>query len=372
MRSIVVSIILLLLLTGCWDQRLLKEHSLILSIGYDLTEDGKIEKTITFPDKSGGGGQVSMSTNTEIISVIANTVKDAETKTDEYSPEKFDRSKAKVILIGKDLAESGIFPTLDSVYRDLRAPLYASVAIVDGTAKDALEVEDTYSLLTSEFYSELLKTASNAGIIKDDNIQEICPVILSDGKDIAISQIALMDNGKRAKITGSTLFNGDKSSGELSLDENIMLLTLMGEKNKNRKMNFLVDPDQERREKQYVNFSIRNEYQHVTWERTGDNDLTVTVKLSLQIEIDEYASDHLYDEDKAKYLVDAITKQSEKRAKKTIEKIQEANNDTLGIGEKIKAYDPQLWQKVNWKEMYPEITIEPEFDIEIIRHGILN
>src|SRR5699024_1722936 len=170
-----------------------------------------------------------------------------------------------------------------------------SVAIVDGTAKDALEVEDTYSLLTSEFYSELLKTASNAGIIKDDNIQEICPVILSDGKDIAIPQIALMDNGKRAKITGSTLFNGDKSSGELSLDENIMLLTLMGVKNKNRKMNFLVDPDQERREKQYVHCAMRKEYKHATRQETVDNDLTVTVKLSLQIEIDEYASDHLYD-----------------------------------------------------------------------------
>src|SRR5699024_3112234 len=166
------------------------------------------------------------------------------------------------------------------------ATLYASVAIVDGTAKDALEVEDTYSLLTSEFYSELLKTASNAGIIKDDNIQEICLVILSDGKDIAIPQIALMDNGKRAKITGSTLFNGDKSSGELSLDENIMLLTLMGVKNKNRKMNFLVDPDQERREKHYVNFSIQNEYLHVTWEGTVDNDLKDKVNWSYQIEID--------------------------------------------------------------------------------------
>ncbi|MEJ8777915.1 Ger(x)C family spore germination protein [Pseudogracilibacillus sp. ICA-222130] len=372
MRSVVVPIILLLLLTGCWDQRLLKEHSLILAIGYDLTEDGKIEKTITFPAKSGGGGQVSISTKTETISVIANTVKGAEIKTDEYSPEKFDRSKAKVIIIGKDLAEKGIFPALDSVYRDLRAPLYASVAIVEGTAKDALEVEDTYSLLTSDFYSQLLTTATEAGIIKDDNIQEICPIILSDGKDIIIPRITLLEDGKRAKISGSILLNGDKWNGKLNLDENVMLLTLMGEANKNRKMNLLVDPNEERQEKRYVNFSLRNEHRQLTWEHTGDNDITVTVKVSLQIEIDEYASDHLYDEKKAKQLVDSITKQTEKRAKKTIEKIQEANNDALGVGEKIKAYDPQLWQEINWKETYPEIEIVPEFDIEIIRHGILN
>src|SRR5699024_5291797 len=133
------------------------------------------------------------------------------------SPEKFDRSKAKVILIGKKLAEADIFPTLDSVYRDLSAPLYASVAIVDGTAKDALNIEEPYSLLTSDFYSELLLTASDAGIIKNENIQEICPIILSEGKDISIPFMEIMDDGKKAKIKGGSLFNDGKFTSSLSL-----------------------------------------------------------------------------------------------------------------------------------------------------------
>src|SRR5699024_9952650 len=130
------------LLTGCWYERLLKDHILILSVGYDLDDEKLLMKTVTFPNQTKSGEQGGEPAETETITVKGNTVKDAEIITEQYAPETFDRSKAKVLLIGEDLAKSGMFPTLDSVYRDLRAPLSAKLAIVEGEAKDALEITE--------------------------------------------------------------------------------------------------------------------------------------------------------------------------------------------------------------------------------------
>lgn len=59
-------------------------------------------------------------------------------------------------------------------------------------------------------------------------------------------------------------------------------------------------------------------------------------------------------------------------AKKTLAKMQEANNDSLGLGERVKAYHHSTWKKTDWKEVYPEIPIEARFNVEIVRHGIIN
>src|SRR5690625_542902 len=138
-----IMIILLLILAGCWDKRYLKEHSLILAIGYDLNDDGRISKTVSFPKEiTGSDGQSDnpkeSENETEALTTTGNTIGDSDIELDRFLSQKFDRSKARVLLIGKKLAEHGIFPSLDSMYRDPRGPLGASVAIVSDRAESGL------------------------------------------------------------------------------------------------------------------------------------------------------------------------------------------------------------------------------------------
>src|SRR5699024_9095683 len=183
-----------------------------------------------------------------------NTVKDAEIITEQYSPETFDRSKTKVLLMGEDLAKDGIFPTLDSTYRDLRAPLSAKIAIVEGTAKDALEITQKYSLLTSDFYADLIDTSNRVGLIKSEDLQSICPVILEKGKDIALPIIALDKPKSTAKLNGVSLFSGDKLTGKLDLKQSIMFLILTDQTMKRTKINLQVSNDKEKLPKNFVDF----------------------------------------------------------------------------------------------------------------------
>lgn len=371
-RIVCLLLILLLILTSCWDQRLLKDHKLILTIGYDLEQNEKVVKTVTFPqDITNNPQQSSESNKSEVITTTGDTVKDAENKMDQYIPEKFDRSKSEVIFFGNKMANNGIFSTLDSLYRDLRGPLNATVAIIDETAEEALNLKQTYNLLTSDFYSKLLKSADESGIIKIENVQSICPIILTDGEDIFLPYIKIKDGQSEAEITGVALFSDDVMTGSLNLKESTMLLILTEKAPKRTKLNLKVTNNNQKHDKDFVDFSIRKLKRKVDINTTNDH-VEANIKIKLDIEIDEFSSDHLNDEKRAEYLTKQINKKLTKLAKETIAKIQKANNDSIQVGQQVKAYHNEVWEKTDWKEIYPDIPIDVNFDVNIIRHGIIN
>lgn len=365
-------LILILLLSSCWDQRLLKDHKLILSIGYDLGKEDEIIKSVTFPQEViGDPQQIASSEKSEVITTIGDTVKDAENKMDQYIPNKFDRSKAEVILFGKKLAKEGIYSTLDSLYRDLRGPLNASLAIIDGTAEEALNVKQTYNLLTSGFYSKLIRSADESGIIKSENIQTISPNILSEGEDICLPYIIMKKGGDIVEIKGLALFSDDVMTGTLDLEESSMLLILTNQAPKRTKINLQVTENKKENDKNFVDISIRKLKRKVNI-TTDNDDVKAEIKIKINVEIDEYSEDHLESDLKAKKLTKQIEERLTELASNTIEKIQKANNDSLKIGQKVKAHHYSTWEKIDWKEVYPDIPIDVNFDIKIIRHGIIN
>lgn len=286
-------------------------------------------------------------------------------------PQKFDRSKAKVMLLGKSIADNGIFPPLDSVYRDPRGPLGALIAIVDGDAEDALKIPQTYSLLTSDFYLDLLTSAAESGIIKMENIQSICPSLLSSGSDITLPLIGLKEDDESAYIKGLALFSEDKMTGTLNTKEAAMLLLLTNTSKGEKSFNFKVNNLTGDQEENYVNFIVRKAKRKLKV-ICDEGNVKAKLKFRIRLEIDEYSYDHLTDMSKVKVLTKKLENKLTSLAETTIDKLQAANNDSLGIGQKVKAYHHSTWKQVDWKEEYPKIPIEINFDVEIVRHGIVN
>src|SRR5699024_9383793 len=114
--------------------------------------------------------------------------------------------------------------------------------------------------------------------------------------------------------------------------------------------------------KNYVDFSMRNMKRKIKID-TDNNKIKANIDMHLQIEIDEYAEDHLYSKKKAKKLKEQINEQLTILAEETIKEMQEANSDPLGIGERIKAYHPKTWQAIDWEKAYPKIEMKPSFTI---------
>lgn len=370
---IVLMIILTLLLSACWDQRLLRDHSLVLAIGFDREDENHIKKTVTFPKVT---NEIASATESEAsesltLTAIGNTVRDTERELDSRMPQKFDRSKARVVIFGKELAREGIYSTLDSIFRDLRAPVNAYLAVYNGEAEDALNIKPEQALMVSETYADLLTTAEQTGITKNELIQLSGPKIRSKGSDLVLPYLSYDEESKEAIVDGAALFFTDKMTGSLNNDEATMYLILSKQIKKNAELNFKVHDTEEDPQMDYVNISYRKTKRKIDIDTTN-NDVHVNIDLTLEVEVEEYAADHLYDVDKVKELEKKIEENANQLAKETIIKMQEANSDALGIGKRVKAYHHNTWKKIDWIKKYPDIDIDVDFEVDIVRHGITN
>jgi spore germination protein KC len=376
MKKWLMLIVLLLImssLSGCWDRRYLKDHSLILAIGYDLNEDGTIRKTVSFPlETAANMPQLGGSSGGEYdtITVEGNTIGETDIDFDRHLSQKFDRSKARVLLLGKKLAENGIFSTLDAIYRDPKGALGASVVIVEETAEEGLYTQNNQKVLPSEFYYDILKTGEESGIIIRENIQSISPKMLSGRKDMVLPLIKIQEGKNNINLDGLALFSGEKMTGELKGEHSIMLLILAKKIVKRIQFNLQVTEDEEEFNKNFVTFKIRKEKRKLKVDVNGD-DVKADIHVDLRLEVIEYPHNKLYKEENIKKLEKQIEKQMIVIAEETIEKIQEANNDYLGIAERVKAFHYDTWKKIDWREVYPNIPIDVTFNIEISQHGII-
>ncbi|MBS4195434.1 Ger(x)C family spore germination protein [Lederbergia citri] len=364
-------IIFTTILAGCWDQRLLKDNSLILAIGYDQM-GGKIMATIAHPLASAGGpNQSAPPRETEVLSSSGDTARDAEVHMERKVPEKFDISKVKVLLIGKGLASRGIFPILDSTYRDLRGPLNAKIAITKQNANDALSLNVRESMTISDYYSELLHTSEQGGITKNENVQAIFPIILSEGKDFVVPYLTIVKEEEKAKVIGLAMFDDDKFSGTLGLKESSMFLILSENKKKNLPLNFKISNSEKREDDNFVSIQVLGIKRKIKI-NTQDGKITANVKVKVKLAIEEYSKDHLFEKKEIDELNKKIGKRLNKLADSTMNKMQKANCDALGIGQRVKAHHLETWKRLDWKKIYPELPVEVDFDSEIIQHGIIN
>ncbi|MQR94508.1 Ger(x)C family spore germination protein [Fictibacillus phosphorivorans] len=364
----IIIISLLLLTTGCWDQRLLKNSTVILGTAVDLTENKKVAETVTFPGSSSG---IDTPQTTMLVTGIGDTTKDAKASIERKIAEKFDSSKNRVTLIGEDMAKQGVYSPLDSFYRDYQGSLGANVAVIDGKAKEALTMIPKDTPVNVEYFANLFKSAAMDGLIENHNIQEICTIMFSKGEDFLLPYLRVNKSEKRTKIIGMAMFNKDKMVGSLSIHESRMFLLLNNHKSKNATFTIKVSDKEKSRLENYINLSIKNikrDFQVI--EKNGA--ISAKIKLSINLGVNEYPKDHLDNKKKLKVLDQHIENQFTKIANRTIDKLHAANCDGLGLGLRVKAKYPEVWNKINWNRDYPTIPIAVDIESTIVDNGIIN
>ncbi len=120
-----------LMLSGCWDQNLLKEVQLIYTAGYDQTEEGEVTATTLAPP-------IEETDQVNEITVTGHTVRDSMLEMDLIIAEFADFSKLQTILLGSDLVKDEVYPFLDELYRNPQHNLHARVAVTDRAASELL------------------------------------------------------------------------------------------------------------------------------------------------------------------------------------------------------------------------------------------
>ncbi|WP_226675011.1 Ger(x)C family spore germination protein [Rossellomorea aquimaris] len=353
-----------LTLSGCWDQRLLKNGRLVFSSAFDLTEDGNIHATAIIRDFKEG-----TPTNTE-VEADANTIREVRMHMDRKISGNFEPSKNRIFILGEDLARKDVYDFLDIFYRDPNSSISSKLAVAEGEAGDILRTIEQKNVLISEYLIESITSAESFTGVPKVNLQSVCTVMFDEGKDFFVPLFRMKD--EEVIMDGTALFHKRAMSGTLSIPESTLMLVLMNEKAKIARVVTKVDKEKKVNIENYITYNLVDPKTKMTLISSTPGNIQVELSLTTGVSIVEYPQDELADKAKVKELEKKITEHLEKETKDVIKKIQEANSDLLGIGRELIAYHHKDWKQLDWEKEYPTITIKPTIQLKIIGNGIIN
>ncbi|WP_226527308.1 Ger(x)C family spore germination protein [Metabacillus niabensis] len=386
---ILLCILFILFLSGCWDSNELQDFSIISGIGVDKGGDdpeNRYRTTVQIINPSivsGGqlGGNVQSSPVTT-FSETGSTLKEALRKISNEAPAELFFPHIQIMLIGEELAKEGMVEIFDVIERDPKFRVLFPVLIVKGhTAEDALKVSTSLRPIpsakiegslqsTKEMWGEYPSTRADQAIKKlgegsvaitgievngkvekgnqTANMQDISP-----STKLEIKGLAIIKDGKLQKW-----LEGDPARGVVwvnnEIEKTVMNLDC-GEK------------------KDALSIDIGRAESTIKVKVKKDKPV-ITIKINAEGAVSETQCSIELDKDET---INKLEKQLENEIKDevltTIKTVQEDKSDVFGFGEYINIEDKAYWKKIknNWEEeIFPESEVNVVVNATIRRTGM--
>jgi len=367
-KILLAACLMALLLPGCWDQKFLKDIRIIDINGLDLSSEGKLQNTASVLEVS--GSQESHNESTDIHTGTGNTTRHLQDILDRQIPGIYSSSKRRVLLIGEALARQGVYPYFDLLYRDPAGALNAKIAVVEGTAHDAINNEKLGSKLIGEYFSKLIQGMERKTLIPTVNLRLILPSMLIQGNDFTVPYISKSQTNPA--IIGIALFNNDKMTATLTSEESILYLLMADKLSNTANLILKVNKGENPRPENYIAIDIQSLKRNLKVHVLDNRKIKVKLNLNLKVRAIEYPKDHLDEEQNLNSLDVRISEELTRKAETITQKMQQANHDGFGVGQRIRAYYPNTWKTLHWADDYAKVEFIPEVKVRIISHGILD
>lgn len=377
LKIVILSVLIALMLAGCWDKIEIEDRAFVMAIGIDLSSSNKkYVVTFQFPNvaqiakgtSGGGGGSEKPSF---AVSEVADTIFSASRHISTRIDKALYLGHTQAIIFGKDVVENKdkFQQVLDSLDRSYELNRKVYLLVTPQKAQDILlkkyEMEPNTGAyirdifkhynLTSKFptiyYNKITKS------LHETNGNAIIPKIIA-GKD-------------EIKIAGSAIIKNYKLAGWMEDDENMGYMWLTGLV-KGGDISISMPGDGEEIK---IPFNISNVIRRRDVEEKNGK-IIYRVKLEVEGDITEYTFERhgeMMKDDLLNVIERKTSDEIKKMTQKAINRFQkELKVDMLGIGDYIEKYHPSLWEKVgkDWDKIFPEVEIKVDVTSHVRRIGL--
>ncbi|MGQ4681525.1 Ger(x)C family spore germination protein [Paenibacillus polymyxa] len=374
---IILCILIIMLLTSCWNRRELNELAIVTGIGIDKAPD-KEEYEVTFQivnpssTATSTGANTGQSTTT-VYSTTDRTLFGAFRKTSKKTARQLFFAHTQLVVIGEAFARSGINEIFDVFERSHELRLNSTVLVSRGVDANAvlkilLPIE---SLPAIGMVKKAKNTAKIWGENKNINIFELINEITGEG-EVAISGIRIIGDREEGK---------KKASLEQTEVKAILSINGLGVFKKGKLTAWLEGSEakgtlwvQNKIDQTIVNIDTENMEAsvavHINYSKTDIN-----VELQGGIPVFHV---HIQEEGKVNETrgfvdfssADEIMKLEEQLAEHTKEEViqsiqaaQRLKSDIFGFGNELKRLRPKEWEAV--KEQWDSLFAQGKLDIRV-------
>lgn len=371
MKRVLITIFLLMMMllhTGCWDQRLYEEIGFILQFGFETEPNGQMIMSVTSPviEEEAEEKVEFLYESTE------NLIRASREKIRDSSGKMLLGGKTQQIFFSKDLARKGLQEFMEIFLRNPENPLLSNIVIVDGSPKEMLQIGLEYKdkPRLAIYISNLLRDAQRKLTTAETRIHDFTTEYYSGTIDPATPIIRY--NKDKVEVTGSAVFCEDKMVGEIDIYQALLLNVLLDKK---KVFEYIYKGPVPNENKDIIKkgaaMTVSSYSSSCKIDIAGSVPL-IKIKLKVRTMLDEYASEHrMGDDNYKKELEKLIETAIQDEILHLLKYLQKVGSDPVGFGEKVRASHNKYWKSVNWREVYPNAEFEVTVNVNIEFYGAI-
>jgi spore germination protein len=364
----VVCLVMIIVLTGCGDVRILEKLGITQITSYDLLpdeeeSDNKLLVSIAMPRVNPENGSIKR----EVLTTKSKTSKEARIKLAQQTELKVVSGQLRVVLFGLSLSKNRVWEHIDTLMRDPAISQRVRVAVVNGNANDMLIKEFPAHPRTGQYIDRLLEKETKAQNIPEVSLYEFTRDLLDDGTD-PVAPI-LKQTEKDIIIDGIGLFKNDKYITKIK-PKKVLIFAILSDTIKGGETN--IDLGEIGRKNENVMFSSLISKRDIKVKSNAkQNKFTVNIDIEIKGSVLEYIGELKVNKDKdRKELEKLISEYFSKETKEMIETMKEHKVDSIGLGKYVRNSLPyNEWKKLKWDEVYPYLEVNCNAKVKIKDYG---
>lgn len=374
---------IILLLQACLPSTQIEQSAIINTRGVDLIEENgeTIVETSIIPYIFDPQSQDI----TEMLVGRGQTIKGAREDAGRRASFRLTPGQIRLELYGKEAAERGILTFLTGLIRDARVSDMMLLAVTNQSAKEVLESEQSEVKVNSAQYLEDLITKEIAfDTLPKNSLHEFARMIEQVGIDPVLPVIDVIENFPTLK--GAALFSSDIYVGEISLQE-AFLINQMKKRVRETALSAEIPTENYMDDIAYVGEGEKQkseeEFIHLHLSLIKGNSRVKLLdkekmhfKAEIKMEAELLESSMLFNvktEETSNKIERDIGAFFTKQYEDLFLKLQELNSDAFGLGKHYTS--TRQGSKVTdeeWREKFPEITIEFDVKFEMLSTGVID
>lgn len=372
-KIVLLLIIPIILLTGCWDMVEINQRTYPYSFGVDLIKDEpeNLSLTITYPNIKALGKNPSQEDKTYVLNAKGSSIYSAARKLSSEIRGSFYFKHLRVLVLGEEIAKDKkiVNEIMDGLMRDYIINKRILITVVKDGAEKLLET------VPNNQQQEFAEGTLFGLLLNVQNSTYFTPEHLSDFIDSMDKQGAsivplLLEEKGTIKALGGGVFKDYELVGYINGQENEAMAILDGVAK-----TIVIDVDYKGDVITLNASSVKSNKKLVPKEET----LMIKYNIHIEGSIQEYkiseAGPMLSTMDKLNEVEKAIEEKVKMDLENVIQLLQkDLEADALGVGEYLRKYHPKLWETVkeDWDNIFSDIEIEVEVKVDIRRSGLIH
>jgi spore germination protein KC len=377
-------LIIVSLLSGCWDQRELNQVSIVTGMAVDKGKKKKYKLTTEtlipseLSAKKGAGNTASIA-----MSLEGNTLADVSQKMNIGLAKKQVYSHMRTVVISEQVAREGLLEFFEYMERNREIRSDFNVVIAKNVAaEDVLKVAfPAKKVSTLKLHSQLDEAMKDWGSDPKVRLRDIISALTSEGRQPTMNAVTIsgtpqkgnsVDNNKKVKpdamvkITNQAVFNKEKLIGYISLED---ARNYLWTQNKLYETSLTVPCG---KNKSLV-ARVYHSRAHIQ-AKYLDGRPNIKINLAFESRLDGFqCKEDLTKIETYRSVEKKINQYVQKHVTKTIQQVQKQYKvDIFGFGEDMMRQDYDQFKKVKskWDEEFTKAKIEVHASAKLRRSGL--